>query len=75
MSAVHQVQRSLHLMGQVITLHQTKQRQMYGTDIQRYIIHQSQDKEAMHKRNHHKERCQVMSGRFFQSTKLSSEAE
>ena len=25
MSAAHQVQRSLHLMGQVITLHQTKQ--------------------------------------------------
>ena len=48
---------------------------MYGTDIQRYIIHQSQDKEAMHKRNQHKERCQIMSGRFCQSTELSSGAE
>ena len=65
MSTEHQVQRSLRLMGQVITLHQTKKREMYGTDIQRYIKHQSQDKEEMHRRNQHKERCQVMSGIFF----------
>ena len=64
MSAAHQVQRSLHLMGQVITLHQTEQSQMYGTDTQRHIIHQSQDKEEMHKKIQHKERCQVMSRRF-----------
>ena len=51
-------------MGQVITLHQIEQSQMYGTDTQRHIIHQSQDKEEMHKKNQHKERCQVMSGRF-----------
>ena len=30
MSAAHQVQRSLHLMGQVVTLHQTKQNKCMG---------------------------------------------
>ena len=43
MEATHPMEGSLHPKDQVVTLHPTKQWELYGTDIQSYIIHQFQD--------------------------------
>ena len=44
---------------------------MYETDIQRYIMHQSQNKKVMHQKNQH----EVKMSQYFRCAELSSEAE
>ena len=52
MEKTHQMEGSLHLIGQVVTPHQTKQKEVYGTNIEKYcIIHQFQKRIALKRIN------------------------
>ena len=46
MEVAHQMKGSLHLKGQVVTIHLAKKKKSCGTDIQSFIIHQFQDKKV-----------------------------
>ena len=68
MEASHPMEGSLHLKGQVVTLHPIKKKKVCGTDIQFFIIHQLQKKLALKRRNQHEQRCKVKTSSFHPTT-------
>ena len=69
MKEAHQMEGSLHLIGQVITLHPTKQKKVCGTDIQCFIMHQFQNKLVLKRINQHEQRCKVKTSSFHPTPK------